>query len=248
VKIIPFPSKPATGILPFSTNPERPRPGSDLGEILIYLRQMQRAVLVFIDGSKDCRDYAYQSPWTKGVAVIIHVDRDIANHFQIEEFPQWCWFENGREVHHHIGFASEEEIRKNQKMISNVFEDEDSINSTTDLLCGRADQLRLSRDSDLEEILACLDIKPLSVILFVDGQKFCQQYSEFPWIAGEAEVIEVDQEIVDHFQIDKVPQWRFYVKGSEVHHLIGSADEQEFRETYLMVLRSILVRTCHEFG
>lgn len=90
--------------------------------------------------------------------------------------------------------------------------------------------VRLSRDSDLEEVLAFLDARPMATILFVDGQKYCQQYADYPWVAEEAEVVDVDQEIVDHFQIGKVPQWRFYMKGTEVHHLIGSASRDEFIE------------------
>lgn len=89
---------------------------------------------------------------------------------------------------------------------------------------------RLSRDADLEEVLALLEAQQFTIVLFIDGQKFCTQYAEYPWVAEEAEVIEVDQEIVEHFQIGKVPQWRFYVKGSEVHHLIGSAPREEFLE------------------
>jgi hypothetical protein len=103
--------------------------------------------------------------------------------------------------------------------------------------------MRLSRDADLEEVLAFLDTNPFATLLFIDGQKFCTQYAEYPWVVEEAEVIEVDQEIVEHFQIGKVPQWRFYVKGSEVHHLIGSAPREEFLENKNRVfgnLRSIV--------
>lgn len=87
---------------------------------------------------------------------------------------------------------------------------------------------KLSRTAHLDEVLAFLDASPYSVVLFIDQQKYCQQYAEYPWVAEEAEVIEVDTEIVDHFQIGKVPQWRFYVRGSEVHHLIGTAPREEF--------------------
>lgn len=90
--------------------------------------------------------------------------------------------------------------------------------------------VRLSRDADLDEVLAFLDSRQIAVVLFVDGQKYCQQYADYPWVGEDAEVVDVDQEIVDHFQIGKVPQWRFYVKGSEVHHLIGTASREEFIE------------------
>lgn len=100
----------------------------------------------------------------------------------------------------------------------------------------------LSRDSHLDDILAYLDAKPYAVVLFVDQQKFSQQYADYPWIEQEAVVVEVDTEIVDHFQIGKVPQWRFYVKGSEVHHLVGTASREEYLENKNKVfgnLRSI---------
>lgn len=88
---------------------------------------------------------------------------------------------------------------------------------------------RLSRDADLEDVLAYLEAKTFATILFIDGQKYAQQYAAYPWVSTEeAQVVEVDQEIVDHFQIGKVPQWRFYVKGSEVHHLIGTCTREEF--------------------
>lgn len=98
---------------------------------------------------------------------------------------------------------------------------------------------RLTRDADLDEILCHLDANPFATLLFIDGQKFCQQYAEYPWVVEEAEVIEVDAEIVEHFQIGKVPQWRFYVKGSEVHHLIGSAIREEFLENKSKVFGNI---------
>jgi len=98
---------------------------------------------------------------------------------------------------------------------------------------------RLSRDADLEQILAYLETKQLAVLLFIDGQKFCQNYAEYPWVPEEAQVVEVDQEIVDHFQIGKVPQWRFYVKGGEVHHLIGATTREEFLENKTKVFGNL---------
>jgi hypothetical protein len=101
---------------------------------------------------------------------------------------------------------------------------------------------RLSRDAGLDEILAHLDLNPFTTLLFIDGQKFCQQYAEYPWVVEEAEIVEVDQEIVEHFQIGKVPQWRFFIKGSEVHHVIGTGSREEFLENKQKVfgnLRSI---------
>lgn len=97
----------------------------------------------------------------------------------------------------------------------------------------------LSRESHLDEVLAHLAVKQIAVVLFVDQQKYCQQYAAYPWVSEEAEVVEVDQEIVDHFQIGKVPQWRFYVKGSEVHYLVGTASREEFLENKNKVFGSL---------
>lgn len=90
--------------------------------------------------------------------------------------------------------------------------------------------MRLTPDSDLTEVLAFLEKQEVSVLLFIDQQKGCKQYAEYPWVQDVAEVVEVDQEIVDHFQIGKVPQWRFYLKGTEVHHMVGTVARDELME------------------
>lgn len=99
--------------------------------------------------------------------------------------------------------------------------------------------LKLSRDANLDEVLSFLGAKQIAIILFIDQQKFCTQYAEYPWVQEEGQIVEVDQEIVDHFQIGKVPQWRFYIKGGEVHHLIGTASREEFLENKNKVLGNL---------
>jgi len=81
-------------------------------------------------------------------------------------------------------------------------------------------------------LLALLETQTLAVVLFIDQDKFCRQYADHEWVKAEAQVIEVDQEIIDHFQIGKVPQWRFFVKGSECFDacLVGTAAREEFQE------------------
>lgn len=90
--------------------------------------------------------------------------------------------------------------------------------------------MRLLPDCNLNDVSNFLELNEIAVLLFIDQQKFCKQYAEYPWVKEEGQVVEIDQEIVDHFQIGKVPQWRFYIKGSEVYHLVGTADREEFME------------------
>lgn len=87
--------------------------------------------------------------------------------------------------------------------------------------------MKLSRDSSLDDIFMHLETRQVTTLLFVDQTDYCSAYSQQPWIELEAEVIEVDQEIVDHFQIGKVPQFRFYVRGSEVADLSGTVARDE---------------------
>ena len=85
--------------------------------------------------------------------------------------------------------------------------------------------------TSLDDILSFLESKPYAALLFVDQQKFCKQYCEYPWVTEEGRVIEITPEIIDHFQIGKVPQWRFYLNGSEAHFQVGSISRDEFMES-----------------
>ena len=86
----------------------------------------------------------------------------------------------------------------------------------------------LSRSASLEEVLSYLETSPKAVVLFIDQTKGCTDYAGFPWVQTESQVVGVDQEILEHFQIGKVPQFRFYIRGNEVAHLIGTAPSEEF--------------------
>ena len=90
--------------------------------------------------------------------------------------------------------------------------------------------LSLCHTADLEEILIYLGAKKIAVILFIDQQDFCVKYAASPWVPTIAKTIRVDQETVEYFKIDKVPQWRWYHNGSDIHHLIGAASEADTRE------------------
>lgn len=90
---------------------------------------------------------------------------------------------------------------------------------------------RPTRDSGLFSLLEWIDDNPLAVVLFVDQQPTPQLYViANPWIIEHAVVIEVDQAMVDHFHISKVPQYRWFWSGQEIHYLVGAASQAEFLE------------------
>jgi hypothetical protein len=87
---------------------------------------------------------------------------------------------------------------------------------------------KLPRSASLEDVFAHIETEPVTVVLFVDQTKLCSQYADFPWVRNEAQVVEVDQEILDSFQIGKVPQYRFFLRGNEVASLVGTADFEQY--------------------
>lgn len=105
----------------------------------------------------------------------------------------------------------------------------------------------LTRESSLDDIFICLEAKQIMTVLFVDQTDFCELYSKQAWVADEANVVEVDQEILDHFQIGKVPQYRFYVRGSEVSCLVGTVPREEILKIKKQVFGDLLYRNLN-FG
>ena len=93
-----------------------------------------------------------------------------------------------------------------------------------------------------------LEAKQLLTILFVDQTDFCTLYHRQPWVEEEAVVIEVDQEILDHFQIGKVPQFRFYVRGSEVSHLVGTVPREDIVKLKKQVFGDLTYRNLNFRG
>jgi hypothetical protein len=87
--------------------------------------------------------------------------------------------------------------------------------------------MKLLRESGLDDIFGFLDSTPIVTILFIDQTDFCRHYAQSSWVQDEANVVEVDQEIVEHFQIGKVPQFRFYLNGSEVASLVGTVPRED---------------------
>ncbi len=90
--------------------------------------------------------------------------------------------------------------------------------------------MKLPRSASVTEVFAYVEQNAIAVVLFVDQTKFNQDYANFPWVGSEAEIVDVDQEILESFQIGKVPQFRFYVRGNEVASLIGTASFEDFQE------------------
>lgn len=97
----------------------------------------------------------------------------------------------------------------------------------------------LARDAHIEEIFEFIESNPVSTILFVDQMKFCNEFSNFPWVKAESAVVEIDQEILDYFQIGKVPQFRFYVQGSEVTSIVGTCSYEEFQDVKRKVMGNV---------
>lgn len=85
----------------------------------------------------------------------------------------------------------------------------------------------LNRESNLDDVFMHLEERQTTTILFVDQTDFCMAYAEQSWVGIEAQVVEVDQDILEHFQIGKVPQFRLYVRGSEVENLVGTIPREE---------------------
>ena len=90
--------------------------------------------------------------------------------------------------------------------------------------------MKLQRESNLMEVFEYIEKVPTCVILFVDQSALCTQFTTQGWIQQEGiEVVDVDAEMVDVLQIGKVPQFRFYVEGTEVHDLIGTSTHEHFK-------------------
>ena len=107
--------------------------------------------------------------------------------------------------------------------------------------------MELNRDSSLDDIFMSLESKQMMTVLFVDQTDFCNSYSQQQWVKDEAEIVEVDQEILDYFQIGKVPQFRFYVRGSEASNLIGTVSREEILKVKKQVFGDLLYRNLN-FG
>ena len=99
--------------------------------------------------------------------------------------------------------------------------------------------MELPRDATVTEVLAYIESKPIAVLLFVDQTKFNVDYASFPWVRTEAAIVDVDQEILDTLQIGKVPQFRFFVEGTEITSLIGTVSFEEFSEVKTKVLGNV---------
>jgi hypothetical protein len=98
---------------------------------------------------------------------------------------------------------------------------------------------KLERSASTVEVFAYLESHPLVVVLFIDQSNLSKQYVSMPWVQAASNIVEVDQDILDTFQIGKVPQYRFYMKGQEVASIIGTASQEEFQEIHNKVFSNV---------
>lgn len=90
----------------------------------------------------------------------------------------------------------------------------------------------LDRECSVEEVFARIQLEPQLTILFIDQTQFCRDYAGLPWIRrNQIDVVEIDPEILDAFQIGKVPQFRFFLNGNETGCLVGTADFEAFERS-----------------
>jgi hypothetical protein len=99
---------------------------------------------------------------------------------------------------------------------------------------------KLERSASTVEVFAYLETHPLVVMLFVDQSSLSKQYVSMPWVQANSNIVEIDQDILDTFQIGKVPQYRFYMKGQEVASIIGTASQEEFEEIHNKVFSNVV--------
>ena len=106
--------------------------------------------------------------------------------------------------------------------------------------------MALLENASAGDLFSLMETRPLLTVLFVDDSDLCKKYLSMPWVAEEAEVLMVDEGIADIFQVGKVPQYRFFLEGSEISNLVGTCN----RETILEFKQKIFgnVRTLKPRG
>ena len=83
----------------------------------------------------------------------------------------------------------------------------------------------LSREASFIEVFAYIESVPRGVLVFIDRTECSKNYLENqPWIAGRAQIVEVDQEMVEIFEVEKIPQFIFYLRGDELGRITGAID------------------------
>jgi hypothetical protein len=78
-------------------------------------------------------------------------------------------------------------------------------------------------------------------ILFVDESELCTKYLSMSWVLEEAEVVVCDEAIANIFQVGKVPQYRFYLEGSEISNIIGGCNKETLLEHKKNVFGNLLM-------
>lgn len=79
------------------------------------------------------------------------------------------------------------------------------------------------------EVLQCQGV---SVILFLDDSDSCQSYANSnTWLWNECNfIVVVTEPLMDCFEISKVPSFRFFRKGYEVHEITGTASKSHVQK------------------
>ena len=101
-------------------------------------------------------------------------------------------------------------------------------------------------DASTGDVFELMETRPLLTVLFVDESELCNKYISLPWVAEEAEVFTLDESMAEIFQVGKVPQYRFYLEGSEISNIVGTCN----RETILEYKQKVFgnVRTLKPRG
>lgn len=90
----------------------------------------------------------------------------------------------------------------------------------------------LDQDASLIEIFAHVETNLMATILFVDDSEFCREYVEAsPWLKdAEVAVVSIDQDIQGYFELNLVPRFDFFINGTPLGIIIGTASQTEFLE------------------
>jgi hypothetical protein len=83
-----------------------------------------------------------------------------------------------------------------------------------------------TEEASVLDVFGLLETRPVLTILFVDDSDLCKNYLSLPWVKEEAEILMVDEGIVDTFQVGKVPQYRFFLAGNEIANLVGTCHRE----------------------
>jgi hypothetical protein len=82
--------------------------------------------------------------------------------------------------------------------------------------------MAIYEDASICDVYSLAETNPILTILFVDDSDLCRNFISQPWVLQEAEVLFIDEAIVDVCDVKTVPQFRFFLEGDEVSKLTGT--------------------------